>query len=97
MIELKKAAKTYLQGEREVHALNDVSLTIRKGEFLSIMGPSGSGKSTLMNLIGGLDQPTSGEVFIDNTPLHAISDDELALMRRRLIGIFFQFFNLLPC
>ncbi|HEX8948480.1 MAG TPA: ABC transporter ATP-binding protein, partial [Dissulfurispiraceae bacterium] len=62
----------------------------------SIMGPSGSGKSTLLNLIGGLDQPTTGEIFIDNTPLHGISDDELTLIRRRKVGFIFQFFNLLP-
>lgn len=96
MIELKNASKKYRQGAREVHALRNVSLSIRSGEFLSIMGPSGSGKSTLLNLIGGLDQPTSGEIFIDNKPLHGISDDELTLIRRRRIGFIFQFFNLLP-
>jgi putative ABC transport system ATP-binding protein len=96
MIELKKASKSYRQGTREVHALRDVSLGIKKGEFLSVMGPSGSGKSTLLNLIGGLDQPTSGEVFIDGRPLHGITDDELTLIRRRRVGFIFQFFNLLP-
>jgi putative ABC transport system ATP-binding protein len=96
MIEIINAGKTYRQGTREVHALRDVSLSIKKGEFLSIMGPSGSGKSTLLNLIGGLDQPTSGEIFIDDKPLHGISDDELTLIRRRRIGFIFQFFNLLP-
>lgn len=96
MIELKNASKKYQQGSREVHALRNVSLTINKGEFLSIMGPSGSGKSTLLNLIGGLDQPTSGEIFIDGRPLHGVSDDELTLIRRRRVGFIFQFFNLLP-
>jgi len=96
MIELKKAGKLYRQGGREVHALRDVSLVIRNGEFLSIMGPSGSGKSTLLNLMGGLDQPTTGEVFIDDKPLHNISDHELTLIRRRRVGYIFQFFNLLP-
>lgn len=96
MIEIKQATKTYHQGSKEIHALRDISLTIAKGEFLSIMGPSGSGKSTLLNLIGGLDQPTSGEIFIDAIPLHGISDDELTLIRRRRIGFIFQFFNLLP-
>jgi putative ABC transport system ATP-binding protein len=96
MIQLKNTGKKYQQGSREVHALRDVSLTIKKGEFLSIMGPSGSGKSTLLNLIGGLDQPSSGEIFIDGKPLHGISDDELTLMRRRRVGFIFQFFNLLP-
>jgi putative ABC transport system ATP-binding protein len=90
------AGKTYHQGAREVHALRNVCLRINQGDFLSIMGQSGSGKSTLLNLIGGLDQPTSGEVFIDDRPLHGISDDELTLIRRRRIGFIFQFFNLLP-
>jgi putative ABC transport system ATP-binding protein len=96
MIEVRNAGKTYHQGAKEVHALRDVSFRIEAGEFLSIMGPSGSGKSTLLNLIGGLDQPTTGEVFIDSRPLHGISDDELTLIRRRRVGFIFQFFNLLP-
>ena len=96
MIELKNASKQYRQGGREIVALRDISLHIGKGEFLSIMGPSGSGKSTLLNLMGGLDQPTSGEVFINNRPLHNISDNELTLIRRRHVGYIFQFFNLLP-
>src|SRR5574337_505974 len=96
MIELKNAGKKYQQGTREVHALRNVSLFIKKGEFLSIMGPSGSGKSTLLNLIGGLDQPSSGEIFIDGKPLHGIGDNELTLIRRKRVGFIFQFFNLLP-
>ena len=96
MIEIRNAGKKYLQGAREVHALRNVSLRISSGEFLSIMGPSGSGKSTLLNLIGGLDQPTTGEIFMDGRPLHGISDDELTLIRRRRVGFIFQFFNLLP-
>jgi len=96
MIELKNASKQYRQGGREIEALRDISLHIGKSEFLSIMGPSGSGKSTLLNLMGGLDQPTSGEVFINNRPLHNISDNELTLIRRRHVGYIFQFFNLLP-
>lgn len=96
MIELRNAGKTYQQGSREVRALRDVSFVINKGEFLSIMGPSGSGKSTLLNLMGGLDQPSSGEVFIDGRPLHNITDNELTLIRRRRVGYIFQFFNLLP-
>lgn len=96
MIEVKNASKTYRQGDRVVQALRNVSLFVRQGEFLSIMGPSGSGKSTLLNLMGGLDQPTSGEVFIDGRPLHGIADHELTLIRRRRVGYIFQFFNLLP-
>ncbi len=96
MITIKNASKIYHQGMKEIHALRNVSLTIEKEEFLSIMGPSGSGKSTLLNLVGGLDQPTSGEIFIEGRPLHGISDDELTLVRRRKVGFIFQFFNLLP-
>ncbi len=96
MIELRHASKKFRQGLREVNALKDVSLVIHKGEFLSIMGPSGSGKSTLLNLMGGLDQPTAGEVFLNGRPLHGISDDEVTLLRRRHVGYVFQFFNLLP-
>jgi putative ABC transport system ATP-binding protein len=96
MIELLNASKTYHQGEQKVCALRDVTFRIETGEFLSIMGPSGSGKSTLLNLIGGLDQPTAGEIFIDGSPLHGVSDDELTLIRRRKVGFIFQFFNLLP-
>jgi putative ABC transport system ATP-binding protein len=96
MIELRNAGKRYHQGMKEIQALRNVTLSIKKGEFLSIMGPSGSGKSTLLNLIGGLDQPTTGEIFIEGKPLHGISDDELTLIRRRQVGFIFQFFNLLP-
>ncbi len=96
MIELKKVTRAYAHGARTILALHDVSLHIKAGEFLSVMGPSGSGKSTLLNLIGGLDQPSSGEIFIDGKPLHGISDDELTLIRRRRVGFIFQFFNLLP-
>ena len=96
MIEVLNVKKTYLQGRQEIHALNKVSFRMGKGEFLSIMGPSGSGKSTLLNLIGGLDQPSSGEIYIDGSPLHGISDSELTRIRRKRIGFIFQFFNLLP-
>jgi putative ABC transport system ATP-binding protein len=96
MIELKNVSRTYAHGAREIRALRNISLTIAAGEFLAVMGPSGSGKSTLLNLVGGLDQPSSGEIFIDNRPLHGISDDELTLIRRRRVGFIFQFFNLLP-
>lgn len=96
MIELKKVTRAYAHGTRTILALQDVSLHISAGEFLAVMGPSGSGKSTLLNLMGGLDQPSSGEIFIDGKPLHGISDDELTLIRRRRVGFIFQFFNLLP-
>lgn len=96
MIRLENVVKDYRRGEQEVRALNGVSLRLDKGQFLSIMGPSGSGKSTLLNLIGGLDQPTTGEIFLDGEPLHGISDDALTLVRRKKVGFIFQFFNLLP-
>jgi putative ABC transport system ATP-binding protein len=96
MIELNNVTRTYRHGAKDIRALNNITLAIRTGEFLSVMGPSGSGKSTLLNLIGGLDQPSSGEIFIDGKPLHGISDDELTLIRRRHVGFIFQFFNLLP-
>jgi putative ABC transport system ATP-binding protein len=96
MIELRNVSKTYHQGMKEIPALRDVTLVIGNGEFLTIMGPSGSGKSTLLNLVGGLDQPTSGEIYLDKRPLHGVSDDELTLIRRRHVGFIFQFFNLLP-
>ena len=84
------------QGKRRVTALDDVSLTIARGEMLSIIGPSGSGKSTLLNLIGGLDRPTAGEVRVDGQALAGLSDDQLTRVRRDKIGFIFQFFNLLP-
>jgi putative ABC transport system ATP-binding protein len=96
MIELKGVTRNYRHGTKDIQALSNITLSIRTGEFLSVMGPSGSGKSTLLNLIGGLDQPSSGEIFIDRRPLHNISDDELTLIRRRHVGFIFQFFNLLP-
>lgn len=96
MIRLKQVSRSYTHGSKEIRALSNITLSIKAGAFLSVMGPSGSGKSTLLNLIGGLDQPSSGEIFIDNRPLHGISDDELTLIRRRRVGFIFQFFNLLP-
>ncbi len=96
MIVVRNARKIYHQGLKEIEALRSVSISISAGEFLSIMGQSGSGKSTLLNLIGGLDQPTSGEIFIDGKALHGATDDELTLIRRRKVGFVFQFFNLLP-
>ncbi len=96
MIRLEKVSKIYRQDHQEVVALKEISLTISKGEFVAIMGPSGSGKSTLLNLIGGLDQPTSGVVTVDGHAISSLSDLEMTHLRRRTIGIIFQFFNLLP-
>lgn len=95
MIGLEHVTKQF-DGKRQVTALQDVSLTIAKGEMVSIVGPSGSGKSTLLNLVGGLDRPSSGEVRIDGEALAGLSDDGLTRVRRDKIGFIFQFFNLLP-
>ena len=95
MIELDRVRKQF-DGRRQVTALDEVSLSIPKGEIVSIIGPSGSGKSTLLNLIGGLDRPSSGEVRIDGKTLGGLSDDALTKVRRDTIGFIFQFFNLLP-
>lgn len=96
MIRAINLHKMYQQGRSEIAALAGVSLDIRKGEFVIIMGPSGSGKSTLLHLIGGLDRPTRGEVLIDGRIISQMSDNEVTLLRRRQIGFVFQFFNLLP-
>jgi putative ABC transport system ATP-binding protein len=96
MIRVENVSKQYRQGAADVTALKNVNLEIEKGRFVSIMGPSGSGKSTLLNLLGALDQPTSGEVWIDGSPIKKMTDDERTLLRRERIGFVFQFFNLLP-
>jgi len=95
MIEVKNVTKRY-EGKRTVHALRDVSLRIEKGEMVATMGPSGSGKSTLLNIIGCLDRPSDGSVFIDGVEIERLDDDALTYLRREKIGFVFQFFNLLP-
>lgn len=96
MIEIKNITKTYGDGETAFRALKDVSFTIKDGEFVAIMGPSGSGKSTLMHILGCLDTPTSGTYHLDGRDVSAMSDDELAEIRKDKIGFVFQSFNLLP-
>lgn len=96
VLEVLGVEKSYGLGKRVIQALRGVSLKVRKGERIVIMGPSGSGKSTLLHLLGGLDTPSKGEVLLEGRPVSAMSDTELTLFRRRRLGFVFQFFNLLP-
>ncbi|MEG6568041.1 ABC transporter ATP-binding protein [Thermoanaerobacterium saccharolyticum] len=89
-------SKVYGKGENKVHALKDININVEKGEFLAIVGPSGSGKSTLLHLLGGLDKPTEGTVEIDGVDIYKLSEDKLAIYRRRNIGFVFQQYNLIP-
>ena len=88
--------KTYGEGATQVKALDDISFSVEQGEFTAIIGPSGSGKSTLLHILGGVDKPTSGKVFIDNTDIYDLGETNLAIFRRRQIGLIYQFYNLIP-
>jgi putative ABC transport system ATP-binding protein len=96
IIKLDRISRTYAMGKLAVHALNDVSLQVRQGEFVAIVGPSGSGKSTMMNILGCLDRPTAGQYLLAGTPVARLDDDALARLRSRTIGFVFQSYNLLP-
>ena len=96
VLEVKELTKKYGQGESEVIALDQVSFSVERGEFVAIIGASGSGKSTLMNMIGGIDHPTSGSVVIEGNDISSMNEDELAVFRRRNLGIIYQFYNLIP-
>nr|WP_232242903.1 ABC transporter ATP-binding protein [Paenibacillus sp. GSMTC-2017] len=89
-------SKIYGKGETAVKALDDVSFSVKKGEFVAIIGPSGSGKSTLLHMLGGVDRPTSGKVLIENTDIYKLNETQLAIFRRRQIGLIYQFYNLIP-
>ena len=96
ILKCENISKVYGKGETEVKALDNVSFTVEKGEFVSIIGPSGSGKSTLLHILGGVDKPSTGKVCIDGTDIHSLSEDKLSVFRRRQIGLVYQFYNLMP-
>ncbi len=96
ILEIKNLCKVYGKGETEVNALKDVTFDVEQGEFVAIVGPSGSGKSTLLHILGGVDTPTSGEVIISGTDIGKLNENNLAIFRRRQIGLIYQFYNLIP-
>lgn len=96
MIQVEHLSKVYGKGENEVVALNDVSFSVKKGEFVAIIGPSGSGKSTLLHILGGVDRPTKGKVYFDGVDVYQQREDQLAIFRRRQVGLIYQFYNLIP-
>lgn len=96
ILRVENLRKTYGKGENVVHAVDNVSFSVEKGEFVAIVGASGSGKSTLLHLLGGVDRPTSGKVYIDGKDIYSLSDDNLAIFRRRQVGLIYQFYNLIP-
>ena len=96
ILRCENLSKVYGAGDAQVKALDDVSFSVEAGEFVSIVGPSGSGKSTLLHILGGVDKPTGGKVFIAGTDIHALNENKLAVFRRRQIGLIYQFYNLLP-
>ena len=96
LLKIENLCKTYGKGENEVKALNNVSFTVPKGQMLAVIGPSGSGKSTLRHILGGVDRPTSGKVFLDGQDVYAQNDRDLAVFRRRQVGLIYQFYNLIP-
>ena len=96
ILKAEHLTKIYGSGENQVKALDDVSFSVQKGEFLAIIGPSGSGKSTLLHVLGGVDVPTSGKVFMEGTDVYAQNESQLAVFRRRQVGLIYQFYNLIP-
>ena len=96
ILRVENLTKSYGKGDTLVRALDNVSFSVEKGEFIAIIGPSGSGKSTMLHMLGGVDRPTSGKVYIDNTDIYSLNNDNLAIFRRRQIGLIYQFYNLIP-
>ena len=96
ILRVEHLSKIYGKGDNEVRALDDVSFSVEKGQFVAIIGPSGSGKSTLLHILGGVDKPTSGKVFLEGQDVFAQKEDQLAIFRRRQVGLIYQFYNLIP-
>lgn len=96
LLQIENLCKTYGKGENEVKALDNVSFTVPKGQMAAVIGPSGSGKSTLLHIIGGVDRPTSGKVYLDGQDVYAQNNKKLAVFRRRQVGLIYQFYNLIP-
>ncbi len=96
LLRVENLTKTYGRGENMVRALDGVSFSVQKGEFIAVIGPSGSGKSTLLHILGGVDKPTGGKVYMDGQDVYAQSDEKLAIFRRRQVGLIYQFYNLIP-
>ena len=96
LLKIENLTKIYGSGENQVRALDGVSFSVEKGEFLAIIGPSGSGKSTLLHILGGVDRPTSGKVWLDGQDVYAQDEEQLAIFRRRQVGLIYQFYNLIP-
>jgi len=96
ILRVENLCKTYGKGENQVKALDNVSFSVNKGEFIAIIGPSGSGKSTLLHILGGVDRATSGKVYMDGSDVYAHNDEQLAIFRRRQVGLIYQFYNLIP-
>ena len=96
ILRVENLTKIYGKGENEVRALDDISFSVNKGEFIAVIGPSGSGKSTLLHILGGVDRPTSGRVLMDGKDVYAQNEEQLAIFRRRQVGLIYQFYNLIP-
>ena len=96
ILKIENITKKYANGDKELYALDDVSFTVNQGEFIAIVGPSGSGKSTFLHMIGGIDKPTKGKVYINGTDISSLKPDKMTIFRRRNIGIVYQFYNLIP-